>query len=131
MRVVFDTNIFVSALTFPGGRASEALLKVVAGDVELLVSKAIIHETLDVLARKFARETEKLARVAVYLAELGTMVRPIRRITLLTDEQDNRILECAVSGAADVIVSGDKAILKLGSYHGVRIVTLKEFLETI
>lgn len=130
MRAVFDTNIFVSALAVPGGRAEDALRKVMAGDVKLLVSKQIIHEALEVLARKFARDTEELARTAVFLAELGEMVYPRRTITVLSDEPDNRILECAVSGDADIIVTGDKAMLRLGEFQGVKIVTLREFLES-
>lgn len=128
MRVVFDTNIFISTLVIPNGRADEAMLRVVEGKVRLLVSKVIIHEVLDVLARKFDRDKEELARVAVYLTEIGEMVRPRRKIKVLSDDPDNRILECAVSGEADVIVTGDKAMLSLGEYKNVKIVSLKEFL---
>lgn len=127
--MVFDTNIFVSAFAVPGGRAEEANLRVVEGEVQLLVSKAIIHEVLDVLARKFDRHGEELARVAVYISELGDMVYPRRKIKVFADDADNRILECALSGKADVIVTGDKAMLRLGEHKGIRIVSLKEFLE--
>ncbi len=129
MRAVFDTNIFVSAIVFPGGRAEEAVIKVAQGDVELVVSKPIIHETLDVLARKFDRTSEELARVAVFLSELGEAVTPRVKLKVLDDEPDNRILECAVTGHVDVIVTGDQAMLDLGSYRGIRIVTLREFLQ--
>lgn len=128
MRVVFDTNIFISAFMFPGGRAEAALAKVVEGDVQLFVSKALIHEVLDVLSRKFDRDAEELARVAVYMSELGKVVQPKRKLAVLRDEPDNRILECGVAGRADVIVTGDQAMLALGEYKGVRIVTLKDFL---
>lgn len=130
MKAVFDTNIFVSALAFPGGRAEAALVKVIAGDVELIISKSIIHEVLDVLSRKFDRNSEELARVAVYLADLGKIVQPKNKLAVLRDEPDNRILECAVVGRADVIVTGDQAMLALGKYKNVSIVTLKDFLAT-
>lgn len=128
MRVVFDTNIFISAFMFPGGRAEAALAKVVEGDVQLFVSKALIHEVLDVLSRKFDRDAEELARVAVYMSELGKVVQSKRKLAVLRDEPDNWILECGVAGRADVIVTGDQAMLALGEYKGVRIVTLKDFL---
>lgn len=128
MKAVFDTNIFVSAFAFPGGRAEAALLKVIEGEVELLVSKPIIHEVLGVLARKFDRESEELARVSVYLAEFGKLVQPRSKLAVLRDEPDNRVLECAVAGDADVIVTGDQAMLELREYKGIRIVSLKEFL---
>lgn len=129
MRVVFDTNIYVSAFAIPGGRAEAALLKAVAGEVQLVVSRAIIRELLDVLARKFGREAEELAHVAVFLAELAAVVRPRRKLGVLRDDADNRILECALAGRAEVIVTGDRAMLELGEYQEVRIVTLRKFLE--
>ena len=128
MRAVFDTNIYVSAFAIPGGRAEAALLKAVEGEVRLVISKPIIHELLDVLARKFGRDAEELARVAVFLAELAEVVQPRRKIEMLSDDTDNRILECAIAGRAEVIVTGDRAMLKLGEYQGVRIMTLRGFL---
>lgn len=130
MKAVFDTNIFISAFAIPGGRAEAAILKVVEGDVRLAISRAIILEVLDVLARKFDRNPEELAHVAVYLSELAVVVTPRRRLKVLDDEPDNRILECAVSSRADVIVTGDRAMLRLGAYRGVRILSLRDFLES-
>jgi putative PIN family toxin of toxin-antitoxin system len=129
VRVVFDTNIYVSAFAIPGGQAEAALLKALAGDTQLVVSRAIIHELLDVLARKFGPDPEELAHIAVFLAELADVVRPRRKLGVLRDDVDNRILECALASHADGIVTGDRAILELGEYQGVRIVTLREFLE--
>jgi putative PIN family toxin of toxin-antitoxin system len=128
VRAVFDTNIYVSAFAIPGGRAEAALLKAVEGEAELVISRPIIHELLGVLARKFGREAEELARIAVFLAELADVVRPRRKIEVLGDDTDNRILECAIAGRADVIVTGDRAMLELGEYQGVRIMTLRAFL---
>lgn len=130
MRVVFDTNIFISAFMFPGGRAEAALSKAIEGEVQLIISKPLIHEVLNVLSRKFNRDAEELARVAVYLSELGKVVQPKRTLSVLRDEPDNRILECAVTGHADVIVTGDQAMLELGKYKDVRIVSLRDFLES-
>jgi putative PIN family toxin of toxin-antitoxin system len=131
VKAVFDTNIFVSALMFPGGRAEAALMKVIEGEVELRVSKSIIHEVLGVLSRKFDRDPEELARVAVYLTDVGKVVQPKSKLTVLRDEPDNRILECAIAGRADVIVTGDQAMLALGKYKDVSIVTLKDFLTDV
>lgn len=130
MKAVFDANIFISAFAIPGGRAEAAILKVVEGDVRLAISRAIILEVLDVLARKFDRNPEELAHVAVYLSELAVVVTPRRRLKVLDDEPDNRILGCAVSSRADVIVTGDRAMLRLGAYRGVRILSLRDFLES-
>jgi putative PIN family toxin of toxin-antitoxin system len=131
VRAVFDTNIFISALAIPGGRAGMALVKIAEGDVQLAISQAIIHEVLDVLARKFDRNPEELSRVAVYLSELAEVVTPRRRLKVLRDEPDNRILECAVTAKDEVIVTGDQAMLALGEYRGIRILSLKDFLAGV
>ena len=97
--------------------------------MHLVISRPIIHEVLDVLARKFDRNPEELARVAVFLSELAEVVAPRSRLKVLRDEPDNRILECAIAGKADAIVTGDQAMLKLGEYRGIRILSLKDFLK--
>ena len=129
MRVVFDTNIFISALVFPGGRAEEAIRTIIEGPDVLIISSPIIKETLAVLAAKFGQDKEALSRTAVMLADLAEIVKPSKRIAVLADDPDNRILECALAGRAGYIVTGDKEMLKLGEYEGIKIITLKEYLE--
>lgn len=129
MKVVFDTNILVSALVFPGGRAEAALERIIEEYDELLLSKAILDELLGVLARKFARDAEELAHVAVALEEMATIVRPSRRLRVLKDGPDNRILECAIAGGAQAIVTGDHALLALREYGGVRVLSLHDYLD--
>lgn len=131
MRVVFDTNIFVSAFVLPGSRADAALIRVVDDIDQLVISKVIIDELLTVLARKFARDADELARVAVFLSDLAEVVRPRGRIDVLQDEADNRILECARTGKVDVIVTGDQAMIELGSYRSINIISLRNFLEPL
>ena len=128
MKVVFDTNIFVSAFMISGSRAEQAMLKIVEGRDRLIFSKAILQELLTTLSRKFSRDREELAHVAVFLGEIGERVEPKRKVTLLKDEPDNRILECALAGRADAIITGDRAILVLGRYKGIKMMTLKEYL---
>ncbi len=128
MRVVFDTNILVSALTFPGGRGDAALRRIVRGEDALAISRPIVDELLSVLARKFSYDRESLSRVAVFLADLGEVVEPRQSLRVLADEPDNRILECAHAAGADLIVTGDRAMLAEGEFRGVRIVSLREYL---
>jgi putative PIN family toxin of toxin-antitoxin system len=127
VRVVFDTNIFVSALARPGGRAEHALVRVIEGRDIIILSKTIILETLSVLSRKFGKDKEEL-RVAVFLSDIAQLVEPKRKIRILPDEPDNRILECAFEGKANIIVTGDHAMLKLDRYEGIQITSLIEYL---
>jgi putative PIN family toxin of toxin-antitoxin system len=128
MRVVFDTNVLVAALVFPGGQGDAALRRVIDGTDQLILSKAILDELLEVLGRKFARDREELAHVAVFISELSTMVSPKRRLHVVQDDPDNRILECALVGRAQAIITGDKALLALRSFEGVTVMTLASLL---
>jgi len=130
MRVVFDTNIFISALVIPGSLAEKTVSRILAGRDELVISPDIIKEVLSVLSSKFAREREALSHVAVILLELGELVRPDQRLRVFRDEPDNRILECAVFGKAEHLVTGDKEMLRLKEFKGVKIASLREYLES-
>jgi len=129
VRVVFDTNIYISALVIPGSQAEAAIFKIIEGTDTLIISREIIDEVLSVLAVKFSRDKDELPRVAVNLADLAELIKPDERINILKDKPDNRILECAVSGDADIIVTGDKEMLKLQEYKGVRIITLRDYIH--
>ena len=130
MRVVFDTNIFISALAIPGSLAEKAVSRIIEGRDELVISSDIIKEVLSVLSLKFGRDREALSHVAVILSELGELVEPKQTVRVLKDEPDNRILECATFGKADIIVTGDKEMLRLKEYMGVKVARLREYLES-
>ena len=129
MRVVFDSNVLLAALLFPGGRAAAAVEKILDGVDDLVLSLPLIREVLSVLAKKFSRDKEELSRVAVVLGEMGEIVNPSRRLSVFRGDPDNRILECAVEGHAEAIVTGDKAMLAAGEYEGIRLITLAEYLD--
>ena len=129
MKVVFDSNILIAALLFPGGRADAAVTRILEGRDELIISRAIIREVVSVMALKFSRDREELSRVAVVLEEIGTLVEPDRRLSVFRDEPDNRIVECAVEGKAEVVVTGDKAMLAISEYESIRVITLADYLD--
>jgi putative PIN family toxin of toxin-antitoxin system len=128
VKVVFDTNILVSALVFPGGRGEAALRRIIEEQDQLVISKPILDELLRILARKFSRDAEELAHVAVFLSGFAVSVRPRRKLQVVKDELGNRILECALAGHAEAIVTGDHVLLSLREYRGVRIISLREYL---
>jgi len=129
VRLVFDTNIFISAFVIPESLAEKALLKIIEGEDSLLISKDIFKEVLSVLSSKFGRDREALSHVAVTLSELGELVNPGGRVNILRDEPDNRILDCAIYGKADFLVTADKEMLQLREHKGVKIISLKEYLK--
>lgn len=126
---MFDSNIYVSALTLPGGRAAAAVQQAITGECDLAISKSIAVEVLRVLGDKFEKDVEELARVAVFLADLAEVVTPRGTVSVLADEPDNRVLECARAARADAIVTGDREMIALGEFEGIAILSLKQFLE--
>jgi len=129
MKVVFDTNIYISAFVFKGGSAEKAIQRILNNSDILIVSKPIVEETLRILAEKFERNIEELSRTAVFMSEMAITVEPVERLNVLLDEPDNRILECALEGDADKIVTGDKAMLSLSAYETVEIISLRSYLS--
>ena len=106
----------------------DALRRIVEEKDQRVLSPPILDELLGILARKFSRDSEELAHVAVFLSELALFVKPRRRPRVVTDDPDNRIIECAVTGRAGAIVTGDRALVRLREHRGVRIISLREYL---
>jgi putative PIN family toxin of toxin-antitoxin system len=129
VKLVFDTNIFISAIVISKGKAEKAFLKIIEGDDSLIISKKIVDEVLSVLSAKFHRDSDAISHTALYLSDLAHLEKPAKRIDVFEDEPDNRVLECALQGKADAIVTGDKEMLKLKAIEGIKILSLKEYLE--
>ena len=128
MRVVFDTNIYISALVFPGSQGERAIFRIIDGKDELFISRAILDELLRVLSQRFSRDREELARVAVWISEIAEFVEPRERLSVVKDRADNRILECGVKAKAHAVVTGDKELLALGEFEGIKMMSLREYL---
>lgn len=131
MKVVYDTNILVSGFEFTTGRARRALDIIFSGQDTLFVSQHIIQELLRVLADKFNRDVYTLAAVRDWLAQNAHLVVPTQTLHVLADEPDNRILECALAANADLIVTGDRAMLALQRIGNTRIVSLADYLDSV
>ena len=131
MRVVFDTNIYVSAFAIPGGQAEDAYLGAIHGRFELFTSVPILTETATVLQNKFEWSEEKARTLVQAISHVATVVTSGTRLQVVRDEPDNRILECAVKAQADFIVTGDRQLLALGEYEDCKILRLADFLRLL
>ena len=129
MKVTFDTNVLVSAFEFPSGRAAQVLLNIRSERDLMFISCPIIEELLRVLADKFGRTEAELEGVRAFIRQFAGLVTPSETLSILADEPDNRILECAVAADADLIVTGDRQMLALGNFQRIRIVTLADYLD--
>lgn len=130
-RVVADTNIYISALMF-GGLPGTFLDLAFQQSFTLVSSAALLTELDEKLRGKFGISTHDAAAIRARLERVAAVVEPESVLYVIdADPDDNRVLECAVEGRADTIVSGDRHVLKLGAYAGIPIVTVRQFLTTI
>ena len=132
MRVVADTNVLISALLF-GGLPEQILLAGLRGDIQLLTSIPLLEEFENVLTKKFRLEPR-------FVKDSGNLVRHVAEQVEVTShlkvieepERDNRVLECAVDGKADFVISGDtKHILPLREYEGIKILSPSDFIKLL
>jgi putative PIN family toxin of toxin-antitoxin system len=131
-RIVVDTNTLVSRLLLPRSVPTQTVRRA-ADEGRLLVSEATLGELAEVLARaKFdpyvaLEERREFLRLLGRIAELV----PIRhRVRACRDPKDDRFLELAVNGKADLIVSGDRNPLDMGTFQGIPIVTAAAYLRS-
>jgi len=127
--VVIDTNVFVSALT--GGTASRKILMFLKiGRFKLIISEELLTEITGVLSRpKFKFDKNNLDRILRYITRRSHIVFPKEKVSVCRDPKDNIVLECAVAGKADFIVTGDKDLLSLKKFRKTSIISPHQFLK--
>lgn len=131
MRAVIDTNVLISA-TFWTGKPKQLLNKVRRREITFLTSQILLNELKEVLVREdkpFRLLEEEAERVVTAMRNLAEIVQIHSRVTVSRDEDDNRVLECAIDGQAEWIISGDPHLLELQSFQGIKIVTVADFLS--
>lgn len=130
MLVVADTNVFISALMF-GGLPGQFLDLALRRRFTLVTSRALLDELDEKLREKFAVSERDALTIRAKLEASTNVVDPDFELYAVPgDPDDNRVLECAVAGKADFIVSGDRHLLRIGTYEGIVIVTVRQFLES-
>jgi len=131
IKIVLDTNIIVSGLNFPGSKPAEVLKLVAKRHLINYISAFIIKETAHVLSRKFLWRLGRVKRAESWLKKSCVVIQPEVKISVISDDSDNRILECAVCGQTEYIITGDRHLLNLKKCRGVKIMTPSDFLEMI
>jgi uncharacterized protein len=130
MRVVFDTNVFISGLNY-GGKPAIVLQMVAKAECILVTSVDILLEIEDVLLRKFLWSAANVAAVLTGIRVMANVVKSDIVLSDCADPDDNRILEAAVAGGVECIVSGDRHLLRMKVFRGVEIVNVDEFIDRI
>ncbi|MEJ0055269.1 MAG: putative toxin-antitoxin system toxin component, PIN family [Bacteroidota bacterium] len=134
MRLVFDSNVLISALLFGSSIPAKALLCVKSANANLLISKAVFAELFEVTMRpKFDKYVSKEIRQSflIELLFISTKVEIFSCVRLCRDPKDDKYLDLALSGKADSIISGDPDLLVLNPFENIAIITPKEFLDRL
>ncbi len=133
MRVVIDANVFLSALL--SGRGTRPILTAFLEEsFQLLTSETLLAELTAVLNRPAWQRLigpTRARELLTTLREAGLMVHPSDLVTVCRDPKDNALLECALAGRADVIVTGDEDLLVLHPFRGVAILRPRDFLTRL
>ncbi len=131
MKIVFDTNLFISAFVIPGSKAEEAYFHALRKDFTLYSSVAILTETAQKLREKFGWQQDKITALLRTIARVAIVIKTEPHLHLLADEPDNRVLECAEAAGADFIVTGDKHLLFLKRFQDSNVIKLSDFLKRL
>jgi putative PIN family toxin of toxin-antitoxin system len=136
MSAVIDTNILVRALIRPRGSVGPVLLRLRMGHYTLLYTQLLLEELVDVLSRprirnKYGVTEDDVKTVMALLLLRGEAVSVNQTLTVCRDPNDNKFLEAAMAGKADVIVSGDEDLLVLAPFNGISIISPAEFLRRL
>lgn len=138
IRAVLDANVFVSALIRPEGPPGKIFVELVERRAFApIVSPPILEEVRKTLAdpqvKRYVRLTPQEAEAWVASVEsVSETVDGRRAIAVVAaDPKDDKYFAAALEGEADFVVSGDKHVLEVGEYEGIRVLTPRAFLEKI
>jgi putative PIN family toxin of toxin-antitoxin system len=129
MRLVLDTNVIISALLFDG-LPEKLLLSTLGGLHELVLSSYIVAEISHILEDKFEVQPTNIKLLQQLLYE-GQIMYFEPFLDVVADEPDNRILETAVKGNVDYLVTGDKLLLQHKEYQGLKIISVRSCVKIL
>jgi|SRR3989344_2148486 len=128
LKDILDTNILISALVF-GGKPEQIYNLVLEKQVLAVTSIVLIAELLEILTKKFHFEQNKIKQLENIIRKHFLIVQPKNTLNIVRDEDDNRVLEAAIEGKCQYIITGDKDLLDLESYEDIKILPVELFLN--
>jgi putative PIN family toxin of toxin-antitoxin system len=132
LKAVFDTNILISAFVFPGGVPEALYRAALERRITLITSPPLLAEFGRVLVEKFGWDPVRSEDAVAQVARIGEVVRPAETVEVVAeDPADDRVLEAAAAGHANLIVSGDRHLLNLKAWQGVEIVKAAALQERL
>lgn len=132
MKIVIDTNVIISGVISSKGPPGKILylLSDMESKIEILISEEIFEEYRVVLLRpKFSFPKETIINTLAFFNVNAIFIYPFRKLNVTLDPDDNKFLECAVTGQADFLITGNKKHYPFSEFEGTKIVTPAEFLS--
>lgn len=133
MRVVLDTNVFISGIFWEGNASSEIITLWRTGEITLVSSHAILEEFVQVLRSfKIRMDEGMIEEWQRMIIENSIIVEPLQKLEVVkSDSSDNKFFEAAAAGNAQYIVSQDRHLLQVREYEEIDVLTPSEFLQMI
>ncbi len=137
VRVVVDTNILISGTLVEQGFPAQIIDASIAGQIQLVVSPALIDEYLDVvqrphIAKRYQEIGNRVDTILRYFHTNAVVVEGAITTPVVTaDPGDDFLIACAEEGDAQYIISGDEHLLKLRQYHNVKILNPRDFVARV
>ena len=132
LRAVLDSNVIFSGFAFPRGNPASIIYAIQEGRVQVYLSPFILEEVSRNWREKFQWEETRIERVLLFLTSYCTIINPPPTLSLQElSPEDNRVLDCAVQGQVQYLVTGDRGILELKEYEGIAVVTPREFFDLL
>jgi hypothetical protein len=128
MKVVIDTNIWISYLL--GSLLQGMDEKILSKEIKVVVSDEMLKEISEVSSRpKFKNifTAKRIKELFSLLDSYAIVVSPSQKVNVCRDGKDNFLLEVALEGEADYLVTGDEDLLVLDPFHNTKIVKPKDF----
>ena len=130
MKAILDTNVLISAYVFPGGKPEAVYRLALEGRLEIGTSLPLLAELGRVLSQKFVWTPDRVEAAVAQMTRVASVVKPVETVqAVIADPADDRVLEAARAFDADVIVSGDRHLLDLGTWSDVEIISPAEFID--
>ena len=133
VRFVFDTNVIISALLFENSKPAQAF-KYALANGEVLLSLDLLEELNEVLGRKKLNRyvtNEEREEFLETLIERAVLIEIVDNVQECRDPKDDQVLELALNGEAQYIITGDRDLLVLNPFRNIRVIKVEDFLKTI
>jgi len=134
LKVVVDSNIWISALLVAGGKSRELVARFALGEFTVIYPNWLLDEIRNTLSKpRLAKRitADDISNIISLIEEQGILVEPSSLPTVSRDPNDDAFLACALQSQADYIVTGDGDLLVIGEYHGTKIIPVADFLEIL